>query len=357
MEEIITELLENLGYESGTEIKIIKQNTHKHSVSMILQVKESKVFVKFGTHFSGKGSWDVESEFLGYKIASEMKLDENIFFSVKPILFRTEPEKIIATVFVSGTTLETLYKQSLKKELRSVGTSFLGTSFLGTLSFLEVKTKETQCERLTKNLALWLLAFTEETKNSGEKINSQEVFDFCKERFNEIVCGAKETQFRRTQFRRNAVSNFEFYLKSLFDGKETINTVRIHNDFGPHNVFINSEGKLGVIDFGFSKDKNYPLPFEDAAFFMIYLEQMENNPIYIKKKVQALTKIFAETILEKTKHNDFYLAYWKKTLAHVAWFYNPERKKGRFWQEFSYGKWAKEKMKKLSENCLNHGLN
>lgn len=330
LEFIYKDLLRELDLEQDTLISISSRQKHKHSDSMILEVggkgMHYQVFVKYGAHFSGGGGWDIRSEFEGYSLVHDMICDKNAFFSVRPLLVMEEP-RIIATIFVKGRMLQDVYKKGLMR-------------------FRNRKQIE-ESIYFTGLTAQWLIRFVEKTAKTREKVKTEAVLNFCKDRFNEI---AKWNPL----FSNYGIAGDEFapFLQKVFDIyiEDSVRVVRNHGDFAPHNVLIDSKNRLVVIDIGFTVDRNNPMPFEDAAIFLNYLEQMKNNPVYRPSGIEMIIKTFIEELLGENEGRvkEFSAAYIKRILSHVAWLYHPERNPGSRWAEYSFKKWGGDRLKWLS---------
>lgn len=323
-------LLRELGLDQGVPIGISSRQRHKHSDSMVLELGEGnpvyKVFVKYGAHFSGVGGWDIKSEYEGYALVHKMDCDQRTFFSVRPLLFMEEP-KIIATIFVQGRMLQDIYKQSLMR-------------------FRNRKQLEKSLY-FTRLIAQWLVRFLAETEETRKPVKGEAVLSFCKDRFQEISRWSPS-------FREYGISSdlfIPFLYKVLhISPADRVRVVRNHGDFAPHNVLIDSKDRLGVIDIGFTVDKNNPLLFEDAATYLIYLEQMRTNPIYRSSGLEIIIKTFLTELLGEDPRSlrEFMAAYIKKNLAHIAWLYHPDRKPVSRWAEYSFRKWGRDRLKWLS---------
>lgn len=327
------EVLEELNLDPNTKTSIYEINSHKHSSSMVLDLEgQLRLFVKFGAHFSGGHGWDVKSEFQGYSIADKMNYDENIYFSIKPVIYREEPT-IIATVFEDGN----IFHPTLKDAVKKFGSRNLDLTL-----------------EITSKTAKWLQLFVDEIRHSREKVKVFEIIKFCNERFSEI--NKWSPNFKNFNISEEKIDSFLNELFSFYeDGMATV--VREHGDFGPHNVFVNPQGKVGVIDFGFQIDPNNPLPYEDASTYLIYLEQMQFNPIYSSEKVQQIKERFVFDLLENDsfREKEFLASYLKKSLAHVAWLHNPKRNPGPYFRDFTYKKWSSNRIKWF-DKVLNQGI-
>lgn len=327
------EVLEQLNLDLNTKTSISEIDSHKHSSSMVLDLEgQLRLFVKFGAHFSGGHGWDVKSEFQGYELADKMNYDENIYFSIKPVIYREEP-KIIATVFEDGN----IFHPTLKDAVKKFGSRNFDLTF-----------------EITSKIAKWLQLFVDEIRGTREKVKVGKITNFCKERFDELKKWSPS--FRKLNVSEKKINSFLTELLSFYeDGLATV--VREHGDFGPHNIFVNPKGKIGVIDFGFGIDPNNPLPYEDASTYLIYLEQMQFNPIYSSEKVQKIKERFIFDLLgdDPFREKEFLASYLKKSLAHVAWLHNPKRNPGPYFRDFTYKKWSSNRIEWFS-TVLNQGI-
>jgi len=327
------DLLNELDMTRHASVSIVAKHKHKHSDSMILGVGEGEkvfqVFVKYGAHFSGEGGWDIQSEFEGYRRVYHMDLDPKLFFAVRPLLFRKDPG-IIATLFIQGRMLQNFYKRSL---MRFANACRMEKSI-----------------HFTCLTARWLNQFFNEIRDSRQSVALSTIKDLCKDRIHEIA--GWDPGFSKY---RISESGLNVLLDRVFQGYSDadIRVVRNHGDFAPHNVLIDAQSRLGVIDIGFAMDSNNPLPHEDAATFLIYLEQMKNNPLYRPSGIRRVTQAFLKELLgeDVDTRGTFIAAYFKKLLAHLAWLSHPGRKPVSRWAEYSFRKWGDNRMKWLAQTA------
>jgi len=331
------ELIQRLDMNGNADVRIITRGRHRHSRSAVLEVEDgnrsTKVFVKWGARFSGSGAWDIRSEYEGYVLVCGMELDEKNFFSVRPLLVREKPP-ILVTTYVDGRMLSLLYKRSLLWPLGNVGR---------------------ENEQFTRRTAQWLNLFLSAVKEGVRDVSKETILDFCRCRAQEIAewdrGAADEDGSLLAGIDRLARSLFEMY-------GDTVHVVRNHGDFAPHNILIDPHSRLGVIDLGFKIDEGHPLPFEDAAAFLIYLEQMENNPLYRHAGLDSLKRIFIEELVggEKGRTRELASGYFKKLLAHVAWVYHPQRRPAGTWGEYSLRRWGRLRLRWLKAAIDQGGL-
>jgi len=328
---IRNDLFKELNMASRTSVSVSTQRKNKHSDSMILNVGEGehphRVFVKYGAHFSGGCAWDIQSEFEGYALVFQMNLDPGLFFAVRPLLFRKDPD-VMATMFVQGRMLQGIYKKNL---MRFSGAGEMEKSIY-----------------FTKLTAQWLKRFSDETrKGHGFSAPLSTVTGFCRDRMHEIVNW--NPTFDRLNVSEQELTTFIEGVFQIYPEAE-VQIVRNHGDFAPHNILIDNRGRLGVIDIGFSMNTGNPLPFEDAAAFLIYLEQMRNNPLYRPSGIQMIIGAFLNELADEDAHagGEIIAAYVKKLLAHLAWLFHPNRKPVSRWTEYSFRRWGDDRMKWLA---------
>jgi hypothetical protein len=328
--EIQEALCERLGIPLDTRFSIHDLRRHRHSRSMILQsdALRDRIFVKFGAHFSGGHEWDVKSEYEGYCAAEAMEVDKTRFFSIRPLLYREEPH-ILATVFAENTRpLKKVIDQGLRRLFPAISAA--------------------EVIRLTQRTAEWLSGFMDLKERYVDQATPADLIGFCADRWKEILAWGRLSDNRDVDKDR-----LIRYLDTLFKGYDREDRVwltRNHDDFGPHNVVIDKMGRIGVIDIGFGPPDGHAMAYEDAATFLIYLEQMRNNPLYRPRILEVIIHSFIDRLLPFQKQiHTFMPAYVKKTLAHLAWHYHPNRKPGSRWERYSFGKWSR-----LRTNWLRH---
>jgi hypothetical protein len=327
--EIRETLCERLGVPLDTRFSIQDLRRHRHSRSMILQsdALRDRIFVKFGAHFSGGHEWDVKSEYQGYLAIQGMELYPERFFSIRPILYREAPH-ILATVFAEDAApLKTVYERGLRLLMPSVSPA--------------------DVNRFTRQTATWLKRFMAvQEKNSG-RVSPADLTGFCQKRWEETLAWGDAMCDPRMG--RRAMTE---YLSALFgsDAGGEAQVTRNHGDFGPHNVLVDRDGRIGVIDVGFGLDGGYPLAYEDAATFLIYLEEMRNNPMYRPWVLEGIIRAFLDSLFESPyRFRLFMPAYVKKVLAHAAWCYHPQRRHGSRWREFSFRRWTTGRLSWLQQ--------
>lgn len=327
-------LIGGLRLSEPTKMEIESSQQNRHSTSFILAVHNGgdpkRLFVKYGAHFSGDHEWDIESEFAGYQFIESTNLERLGFFTVHPIYYQKDPP-LIATEFIAGKTLEALYRKSLMRW--SSATDFEGI------------------HQLTGKTAELLKHYLQEVSKQGRPLSSQVWMDFCLERYDEIQKWSEGLQYHFF-----SVDIIERGLERLREAlpEDAWVEVRAHGDFGPHNVMVTPDQRCGIIDIGFQWSPNHALPYEDAATFLIYLDEMFANPLYYKRRLALLRKEFLVKLLPRRQEE---LRLWlaaliKKNLAHLAWFFHPDRKAGAWYRERAYARWVRQKLEWLQKTLI-----
>lgn len=125
---------------------------------------------------------------------------------------------------------------------------------------------------------------------------------------------------------------------------ETLEIVGIRSDFAPWNVIVRSESVITIDFTGF----RYGSRYFDPSFFSASLLAIAKNPLYSKRKIQALNERFTTAFLNFTNFEPrLYQAYLLMNLLHLL-----SEEKWRLKRGFIYGKTIFARILKHYEACL-----
>ncbi len=296
---------------------VLRRLRNRHSNGLLIGPSggEPRYFAKYGAHFSGHHAWDAPAELQGYRFASGLKLPSREFRAVKPLCANEKPGFIVCE-YIAGNTLH----QSFRNAFASTG-------------------EKPAVLELADRAARWTSAYARALPIvDGPHVGA---VDFTLKKLYELIAAAGNPGF---ELLHACAAHVDRYLTLLGPG------VGIHGDYGPHNIMIDKQGKLTVIDIGF-QTQNYSNRFDDACDFLLYLERMLLNPLYKASQVRRVIAVFLRGLQLQTdaEKGEFRAAYIKKTAAHGAWFFNRRRKKGRLPGEFIYGRWARNALGRIRE--------
>ena len=319
---ILDDLLTKTELTHHNSIEISNEKQHRHSSSFKLTVncseKTREFFIKYGAHFSGIESWEVENEFNGYKYVEQLGLCSEEYYFVKPILFNTEPS-ILVTEFVEGELMSDYFKRKF---------TYFSSAF-DSQEVIEFVRKSVQ----------WVDIYCSSSKIDVAQLSPKNISDFILMRIEEI------NRFSgKPMFSEKSVERFCNYIHNLTLScfNELVPRVRAHGDYSPQNILLDSNQRICVIDIGFSNTREVSIAYEDYSNFIVYIHQMLFNPMYSNRKVKtALNAFVGQLLLMDGKYDRVFIAVIKKLLSHLAWTYHPDRSVAGYASEYRLRRWTR----------------
>lgn len=198
-----------------------------------------------------------------------------------------------------GTVFEVLDSSSQKRfaqKLIKTNHNLTESSIMKEIGFLE------EINKLSKKPQIFpsFYGFIKKTDAKNDKIEFLLFFDLLKETLSEFIEKSYPLTF----------SQIKDYFSSLINGLAFLQTLNIcHRDLKPHNILLNHENQLILVDFGISKKIDYSTNYEEMTvigtenYFSPELYQAENeettllNPF--KSDVFSLGLIFLKIGLKE----------------------------------------------------------
>lgn len=263
---------------------------HSHSRSMIVELGKQMLFIKYAARQAGK-QHDYQAEARALNFIHRCLRDKNSmhYFTINA-LQASNDRRFIALPLYPLNSLAYLMKVYARDPL---------------------KKRRIQIEICLCNLSIAIRDLHPHLHVFSRKFPGSNFMWILKRRLYELK-------------NRNGINSISVECIMHFCNKLLQNTTLLigpaHGDLVPQNVLVDANHRIALIDPLGSRQGS--LHYDDLAWFLIYVEQMQANPLYNKCAVQNLRELCL-SILPATLYDQeqrrFILALFYRQIALAAW--------------------------------------